>query len=107
MYSYKLRGAYEHCTSSYSYVKRLIFTLLSTLSRLFGFVFIIIRDEHILSKCGLDAVQYLSFQRNVILLVGIMTSISLGIVLPINFAGTLQGGDSAFGHTTVSNLEPQ
>ncbi|XP_065225724.1 calcium permeable stress-gated cation channel 1 [Planococcus citri] len=66
-----------------------------------------IKDEHILSKCGLDAVQYLSFQRNVILLVGIMTSISLGIVLPINFAGTLQGGDSAFGHTTVSNLDPQ
>lgn len=65
------------------------------------------RDEHILSKCGLDAVQYLSFQRNIILLVGIINLISLGIVLPINFAGLLEGGPSAFGHTTVSNIHPQ
>lgn len=65
-----------------------------------------IKEEDILNKCGLDAVQYLSFQRNVILLVGIITLISLGIVLPIHFTGDLQGDQFEFGHTTISNLNP-
>ncbi|XKL63810.1 hypothetical protein PGB90_006174 [Kerria lacca] len=66
-----------------------------------------IKDEHFLTKCGLDAVQYLSFQKNVILLVGIIMLISLGIVLPINYTGELEGPTFSFGHTTISNLQPQ
>lgn len=40
-------------------------------------------------------------------LMAIITAVSLGIVLPINFAGDLQGDERSFGHTTVSNLNPK
>jgi len=65
------------------------------------------RDEKILRKCGNDAVQYLSFQRHIMVLMAIITAVSLGIVLPINFAGDLEGDERSFGHTTVSNLHPE
>ncbi|XP_065347939.1 calcium permeable stress-gated cation channel 1 [Cloeon dipterum] len=65
-----------------------------------------IKDQDILRKSGHDAVQYLSFQRHVIVYMTIVTIISLAIVLPINFQGNLQGDEKTFGHTTVSNLDP-
>ena len=61
-------------------------------------------DEKFLRKCGSDAVQYLRFQRHLILFVSLMTLICLTIILPINFQGDLQGDNSDFGHTTISNL---
>lgn len=69
--------------------------------------YIIFRDEKILRKCGYDAVQYLSFQRHIMVLMAIITAVSLGVVLPINFAGDLEGDERSFGHTTVSNLHPE
>ena len=72
-----------------------------------GLISLVCRDEQILAKCGLDAVQYLSFQKNIILLVGIITLISLGVVLPINYNGDLQQGEHTFGRTTIANLHPQ
>ncbi|VVC30694.1 10TM putative phosphate transporter, cytosolic domain,Calcium-dependent channel, 7TM region, putative [Cinara cedri] len=63
-----------------------------------------LRDEKILRKCGYDAVQYLSFQRHIMVLMAIITAVSLGVVLPINFAGEQEGDERSFGHTTVSNL---
>lgn len=65
-----------------------------------------IKDENILMKCGPDAVQYLSFQRHIIVCMLIMMIISLTIVLPINFQGDLEGDERTFGHTTLSNLSP-
>ncbi|XP_022189057.1 calcium permeable stress-gated cation channel 1 [Nilaparvata lugens] len=66
-----------------------------------------IKDENILVKSGHDAVQYLSFQRHIIVLVSIITSVSLLVVLPINYHGSyIEGNDQLFGHTTVSNLNP-
>ncbi|XP_025198856.1 CSC1-like protein 2 [Melanaphis sacchari] len=65
-----------------------------------------LRDDKILRKCGYDAVQYLSFQRHIMVLMAIITAVSLGVVLPINFAGDLEGDERSFGHTTVSNLHP-
>ncbi|XP_046676490.1 calcium permeable stress-gated cation channel 1 [Homalodisca vitripennis] len=65
-----------------------------------------IKDENILAKSGYDAVQYLSFQRHIIVLVAIICVISLTVVLPINFQGDLQTEERSFGHTTVSNLDP-
>jgi hypothetical protein len=65
------------------------------------------RDENILLKCGPDAVQYLSFQRHIIVYMLIMMIISLTIVLPINFQGDLEGNEKTFGHTTLSNLDPK
>lgn len=65
-----------------------------------------IKDENILAKSGYDAVQYLSFQRHIIVLVAFICTISVSVVLPINFQGDLEGDERAFGHTTVSNLDP-
>ncbi len=42
-------------------------------------------DEKFLAKCGMDAVQYLKFQRHLIIFVLIMTVVCIGIILPINF----------------------
>ncbi|CAL4071629.1 unnamed protein product, partial [Meganyctiphanes norvegica] len=66
-----------------------------------------IKEEHILAKSGRDAVQYLSFQQHLIVYMMIVTVISIVIVLPINFQGTLQGGEKDFGHTTLANLDPK
>ncbi|MPC13600.1 CSC1-like protein 2 [Portunus trituberculatus] len=65
------------------------------------------RDEQILAKSGRDAVQYLSFQRHIVIYLMIVCIISISIVLPINFQGTLEGGKKEFGHTTMANLNPQ
>ncbi|XP_077295985.1 transmembrane protein 63 [Arctopsyche grandis] len=63
--------------------------------------------EQIKSRCGPDAVHYLSFQRHLITLLFIMMLLCICIILPINFQGSLEGDDKTFGHTTVANLEPQ
>ena len=63
-------------------------------------------DDMILRKCGIDAIQYIRFQRHLIIFVTIITVICLTIILPINFTmGNVQGGPSSFGHTTISNLD--
>ena len=49
------------------------------------------RDEEIRSKCGVDAVTYLSFQRHIILLMTVVCLLSLTVILPVNFSGKLQG----------------
>lgn len=49
------------------------------------------RDEEIRSKCGIDAVTYLSFQRHVILLMTVVCLLSLTVILPVNFSGKLLG----------------
>ncbi|XP_046455989.1 calcium permeable stress-gated cation channel 1-like isoform X3 [Daphnia pulex] len=66
-----------------------------------------IKDDQIRSKCGDDAVQYLSFQRHIIVLMLITMVVSLGIALPINMQGDLKGDEKQFGHTTLSNLDPK
>ncbi|XP_072402955.1 calcium permeable stress-gated cation channel 1 [Diabrotica undecimpunctata] len=69
----------------------------------FPSIFKINRDQ-ILSRCGPDASHYLSFQRQLLILMLVITVFSIGVVLPINFQGTLQGDKTTFGHTTISNL---
>uniref|UniRef100_A0A8C6PM72 Transmembrane protein 63C n=1 Tax=Nothobranchius furzeri TaxID=105023 RepID=A0A8C6PM72_NOTFU len=48
------------------------------------------RDEEIRSKCGIDAVTYLSFQRHILLLMTVVSLLSLAVILPVNFSGNLQ-----------------
>ena len=60
--------------------------------------------EQVLAKCGPDAVHYLSFQRHAITLMFIVALVSIGIILPINFSGTLQADSSTFSSTTLSNI---
>ncbi len=49
------------------------------------------RDEEIRSKCGIDAITYLSFQRHIILLMMVVCLLSLTIILPVNLSGNLLG----------------
>ena len=74
---------------------------------------------------GEDAVQYLLFQKFILIYMIFTTVISLGrrlinsiafniskkyflpgIVLPLNFQGTQLGNGTEFGHTTLANLNP-
>ena len=61
-------------------------------------------DEKFLQKCGSDAVQYIRFQRHLIAFTCIIMIVCIGVILPINFQGSLQGDNNDFGHTTISNL---
>uniref|UniRef100_A0AAX7V3T1 Transmembrane protein 63C n=1 Tax=Astatotilapia calliptera TaxID=8154 RepID=A0AAX7V3T1_ASTCA len=63
------------------------------------------RDEEIRSKCGIDAVTYLSFQRHIILLMTVVTLLSLAVILPVNISGNLLGDSPEnFGRTTLANV---
>jgi hypothetical protein len=44
-----------------------------------------LNDDKYLRKCGVDAVQYLRFQRHLILFIFIMTVVCIAIILPVNF----------------------
>ncbi|XP_042247031.1 CSC1-like protein 1 [Thunnus maccoyii] len=63
-------------------------------------------EEKIKTKCGMDAVHYLSFQRHLIILLLVITITSLSIILPVNLTGDLLDNDPlSFGRTTVGNLQ--
>ncbi|RXN11331.1 calcium permeable stress-gated cation channel 1 isoform X1 [Labeo rohita] len=66
------------------------------------------KDEEIRSKCGIDAITYLSFQRHIILLMTVVCLLSLTIILPVNLSGNLLGDSPQnFGRTTVVNVPAQ
>ena len=44
-------------------------------------------DEQFRQKCGGDAVQYLRFQRHLMAFVSVVTIVSIGVILPINYQG--------------------
>ena len=46
-------------------------------------------DEQYMRKCGVDAVQYLKFQRHLIFFVFIISIACICIILPINFQGMI------------------
>uniref|UniRef100_A0A7N6ALK0 Transmembrane protein 63C n=1 Tax=Anabas testudineus TaxID=64144 RepID=A0A7N6ALK0_ANATE len=63
------------------------------------------KDEEIRSKCGIDAVTYLSFQRHIISLMTVVCLLSLAVILPVNFSGNLLGDSPEnFGRTTLANV---
>lgn len=68
--------------------------------------FIRVKDADILRKSGRDAVQYLSFQRYLMVYLGVICAISTAVVLPVNFQGTLISNSTDFGRTTMANVEP-
>uniref|UniRef100_A0A8C1CFK4 Transmembrane protein 63C n=1 Tax=Cyprinus carpio carpio TaxID=630221 RepID=A0A8C1CFK4_CYPCA len=66
------------------------------------------KDMEIRSKCGIDAITYLSFQRHIILLMMVVCLLSLTIILPVNLSGNLLGDSPQnFGRTTVVNVPAQ
>lgn len=44
----------------------------------------------------MDAVHYLSFQRHLLILLGLLTICSIGVILPVNLSGDLLGGIFTF-----------
>ncbi|XP_075875004.1 mechanosensitive cation channel TMEM63B-like [Nelusetta ayraudi] len=65
-----------------------------------------IKEEEIRDKCGEDAVHYLSFQRHIISLLVMVGTVSVGVILPVNFSGTLLENNAySFGRTTIANLD--
>lgn len=65
-----------------------------------------INMQRLIARCGPDASHYVSFQHHLLLLSTAITIFAICVILPINFQGTLQGDSYTFGHTTLSNLEP-
>ncbi|CAH2328483.1 calcium permeable stress-gated cation channel 1 [Pelobates cultripes] len=67
-----------------------------------------IKDEEIQSKCGADAITYLSYQRHLLVLLLLACVLSVAIILPINFSGDLLGHSPAqFGRATIVNVPTQ
>ena len=49
-------------------------------------------DDMILRRCGIDAIQYIRFQRHLLVFMVIITAVCVSIILPINFTmGNIQG----------------
>lgn len=66
------------------------------------------KDEEIQSKCGVDAITYLSYQRHLLVLLLLVCVLSVSIILPVNFSGDLLGDSPAqFGRTTIVNVPTQ
>ncbi|XP_054708503.1 calcium permeable stress-gated cation channel 1-like [Uloborus diversus] len=67
----------------------------------------LLKNEQILKRNGPDAIQYLSFQKHIILYLIIICIVCLTVVLPVNYQGNLVDDESKFGRTTLSNLDPE
>ncbi|XP_029806704.1 calcium permeable stress-gated cation channel 1 isoform X3 [Suricata suricatta] len=65
---------------------------------------ITMKNEDLISKCGDDARIYIMFQYHLIIFVLILCIPSLGIILPINYTGTVLDWNSHFGRTTIVNV---
>ena len=44
-------------------------------------------DELIRAKSGVDAVEYLNFQKHMIVYTAVICALSLGVILPVNYSG--------------------
>ena len=55
-----------------------------------------VTDEHIRLKCGIDALQYIVFQKHLIVYTVIIFCLSIGIVLPVNYSG--KNGENSITH---------
>jgi hypothetical protein len=68
---------------------------------------LVMGEERFEELAGRDAVQYLHFQRHLLVVLLLATLLCIGVVLPINFQGDFQGSARDFGHTTLANLDPE
>ncbi|XP_006864852.1 PREDICTED: transmembrane protein 63C [Chrysochloris asiatica] len=68
---------------------------------------ITMKNEDLISKCGDDARIYIMFQYHLIIFVLVLCIPSLGVVLPINYFGTVLEWNSHFGRTTIVNVSTE
>ncbi|OQV13918.1 Calcium permeable stress-gated cation channel 1 [Hypsibius exemplaris] len=65
-------------------------------------------DRYLLERSGPAALEYLRFQRHVIIFTTVLSVISIAIILPINYKGMEMAKlNSTFTSTTISNLSDQ
>uniref|UniRef100_A0A8C5KYG9 Transmembrane protein 63c n=1 Tax=Jaculus jaculus TaxID=51337 RepID=A0A8C5KYG9_JACJA len=65
------------------------------------------RDQDLISKCGDDARIYIMFQYHLIIFVLVLCIPSLGVILPINYTGTVLDWNSHFARTTIVNVSTE
>ena len=65
-----------------------------------------VQEKKLVDVMGPDAVQYLRFQKYIIIYIFMTSVVSCFIILPLNFTGTQLGNTTDFGHTTLANLNP-
>ncbi|XP_048218525.1 calcium permeable stress-gated cation channel 1 [Perognathus longimembris pacificus] len=65
------------------------------------------KDQDLINKCGDDARIYIMFQHHLILFVFILCIPSLGVILPINYTGTVLDWNSHFARTTIVNVSTE
>ncbi|XP_076979288.1 osmosensitive cation channel TMEM63C isoform X2 [Tamandua tetradactyla] len=65
------------------------------------------RNEELIDKCGDDARIYMMFQYHLITFVLILCIPSLGVILPVNYMGTVLDRKSHFGRTTIVNVSTE
>ena len=67
-----------------------------------------IQEKKLVDMMGPDAVQYLRFQKYMIIYIFFTTVMSCFVILPMNLSGTQlgKGNTTDFGHTTLANLNP-
>ena len=46
-----------------------------------------VTNEHIRLKCGVDALQYIVFQKHLLVFAVMIFCLSVGIVMPANYSG--------------------
>jgi len=66
-----------------------------------------IQEKKLVDVMGPDAVQYLRFQKYVIIYIFFTCAVSCFIILPINIHGSQIGNGTDFGGTTLANLNPK
>ena len=66
-----------------------------------------LREKKLTGIMGPDAVQYLRFQKYIIIYVLFTTILSCSVILPLNLQGSHLDNSTDFGHTTLANLDPK
>ncbi|GIX91798.1 CSC1-like protein 2 [Caerostris darwini] len=62
-------------------------------------------DQEIWYRCGVDAIQYLTFHRYILYYMIINTAVCMFIVLPTNVKGALKDTNVHFERTTINNVD--
>lgn len=84
-YLFLVEGNFCNKVSSFLTVVFLWVSFIQT----FNEIFYLFRDDQIMKRNGPDAIQYLSFQRHIIIFLAIICVICLTVVLPVNYQGDL------------------
>ena len=64
-----------------------------------------VTDAELEAKRGTDAVQYMLFQRYLIVYMLILCTVCTAIILPVNMSGSIHGVNGKYDRTTIMNID--